>query len=449
MVDAALVTATFLREPLNVLPFLRKIPVVNLPPILYLVFPLMWVGVLLLFSVYDGRRNLRVMDEVSSLAFGSLLAVVSLAGVLYLSYRDVSRFLFLMTAGLAFLCMLAWRAIARLAFKRHGLHSRPRRVLILGAGTIGRIVASQIVQQRQAGLALVGFLDDDAEKQATRVDVLGSLDGVRRVVIEQGIDDVVFALPVEAHERLTAVACMLHDLPLHVWVIPDYFSLVLHRAKPDEFSGIPMLDLRAPALNEYQRLIKRVFDLFLTLLLMPFALPVVGIVALIVRLDSPGPIFYRTRRAGENGRVFQMYKFRTMVVGADKMLRQALEPDQNGVVNHKKSSDPRITRAGRILRRTSLDELPQLFNVFKGDMSLVGPRPELPELVERYSLWQRERFAVPQGMTGWWQVNGRSDRPLHLNTDDDLYYVRNYSLWLDVTILFRTAWVVLRGKGAF
>jgi lipopolysaccharide/colanic/teichoic acid biosynthesis glycosyltransferase len=152
---------------------------------------------------------------------------------------------------------------------------------------------------------------------------------------------------------------------------------------------------------------------------------------------------------GENGGVFIMYKFRTMVADADQRINQAIQPDSSGVVNHKKPDDPRITRAGRFLRKTSLDELPQLFNVLKGDMSLVGPRPEMPALVERYILWQRERFAVPQGMTGWWQVNGRSSKPLHLNTEDDLYYVRNYSVWLDLQILVKTVWVVIRGRGAF
>jgi lipopolysaccharide/colanic/teichoic acid biosynthesis glycosyltransferase len=111
--------------------------------------------------------------------------------------------------------------------------------------------------------------------------------------------------------------------------------------------------------------------------------------------------------------------------------------------------DPRVTRVGRFLRRTSLDEIPQLFNVLKGEMSLVGPRPEMPNLVEKYDLWQRKRFTVPQGMTGWWQVNGRSDKPMHLHTDEDLYYVQNYSIWLDLQIIFKTIWVVLRRKGAY
>jgi len=281
----ALYLAAVLRAPLNVLPFVRELPPVRLPGMLFAAFPLIWVGCFLLLDVYDGHKNLHIVDELSSLTLGSLLAVVSSAGLLYLSYRDVSRFLFLLAAALSFGLLLAWR------------------------------------------------------------------------------------------------------------------------------------------------------------------LPAMGIAALLVRLDSPGPVLYRAKRVGENGRIFTMYKFRTMVTGADRMLD--LSPDENGQANHKRPDDPRVTRVGRFLRKTSLDELPQLFNVLRGDMSLVGPRPELPELVERYLAWQRERFAVPQGLTGWWQVNGRSDKPMHLHTEEDLFYVRNYSIWLDLKILIKTAWVVLKGKGAF
>jgi lipopolysaccharide/colanic/teichoic acid biosynthesis glycosyltransferase len=154
-------------------------------------------------------------------------------------------------------------------------------------------------------------------------------------------------------------------------------------------------------------------------------------------------------RVGENGGKFRMIKFRTMLVGAEKMQHMVEKLDPDGNLIYKTPDDPRVTRVGRFLRRTSLDELPQLFNVFKGEMSLVGPRPEMPELVEKYDLWQRKRFAVPQGMTGWWQINGRSDKPMHLHTEEDLYYVQHYSIWLDLQILVMTLWVVLRGKGAY
>ncbi|GAP07544.1 exopolysaccharide biosynthesis polyprenyl glycosylphosphotransferase [Anaerolinea thermolimosa] len=450
LVDAALFLAAELREPLTgYLPFLKVLEPVRLPWSLYGIFPLLWAGVLLLFSVYDGRKNFRFTDEFAGLTLGSLLATFSLAGILYLTYREVSRFLFLMATGTAYSWLLSWRLLARVVFRKNGIHSRIRQVLILGAGETGRELEKNIRDNSALGLRVVGFLDDDWQRQADHADIFGSLDVSRRVIIEHGVDDVVIALPRSEHQRLAEIVNVLHDLPVRVWVIPDYFSLTLHRAKVEEFAGIPMLDLRAPALNEYQRMVKRAFDLGVTLLLLLFALPLMGLIALLIRLDSPGPVLYRARRVGENGRIFWMMKFRTMVQGADKLQAQVIWRDDEGHILHKRPDDPRVTRVGRFLRRSSLDELPQLFNVLRGEMSLVGPRPEMPELVERYDLWQRRRFTVPQGITGWWQVNGRSDKPMHLHTDEDLYYVQNYSLWLDLKILARTVWVVLQGKGAY
>jgi exopolysaccharide biosynthesis polyprenyl glycosylphosphotransferase len=210
-----------------------------------------------------------------------------------------------------------------------------------------------------------------------------------------------------------------------------------------------MLDLRAPALNDFQRLVKRAFDLAISFFLFPPCLIIMGVLALMIRLEGAGPILFGQQRVGENGRLFRMYKFRTMVPNAEQTRHMVERVDENGNLIHKSINDPRVTRVGRILRRTSLDELPQLFNVISGDMSLIGPRPELPYLVEKYEPWQRTRFAVPQGITGWWQVNGRSDKPMHLHTEEDLYYVRNYSLILDIRILLKTIATVFRGKGAY
>ena len=217
----------------------------------------------------------------------------------------------------------------------------------------------------------------------------------------------------------------------------------------EDFAGIPLLDLRAPALNDYQRLTKRTFDLIIGILLLPLGLILMGGIALAIWINDPGPVIFRQTRLGENGRLFKMYKFRTMIVGAEDMQRLVEKVDEQGRPVHKFPDDPRVTRIGGFLRRTSLDELPQLFNVLRGTMSLVGPRPELPHLVAKYQRWQRVRFTVPQGITGWWQIHGRSDKPMHLHTEDDLYYVQNYSLRLDLYILFKTVWVILRREGAY
>ncbi len=401
------------------------------------------------FNIYDGRKNFRVIDEYGSLTLAAFLASVTSAGVLYLTYRDLSRFQFGLFALLAFFLLLLWRGIVRVTIhRRHSRKMEMRNVLILGAGTAGRKIGDQISKESMFGLRVVGYLDDNPKK-VKESDVVGNLDIAREIVRSSRIDDVVIALPMSAHQRLNQIVSDLHDLPVRVWVIPDYFSLTLHKAGVFDFAGIPMLDLRAPALNEYQRMTKRSFDLILTVLCFPFWLLAMALISLAIRLDSPGSAIFKQKRVGENGQIFTMLKFRTMRINAEEQRRMVEKRDENGNRILKQRDDPRVTRVGRLLRKTSLDEIPQLLNVLDGSMSLVGPRPELPDFVDEYKPWQRKRFAVPQGMTGWWQVNGRSDRPMHLHTEDDLYYVQNYSIWLDLQILARTFWVVLRRKGAY
>lgn len=445
----ALVAANFLRPLLSDLPFTEELQRSFVPPILYPVFASIWIGIFFLLAVYDGRRNLYVIDEFTSLTLASGLAAVSLAGLLYLSYRDVSRVLFLAFVIIAYAFLLGWRLIARINFRLKPGQRQIRQVLIVGAGPVGLELEAQINRRFYLGLDVVGFLDDDEAKLTQSPRILGPLSHARRVVAQHQVEDVVIALPMRAYKRVNQLVAELHKLPVKVWIIPDYFHLSLNKAQVEEFAGLPMLDLRAPALNDYQRMLKRGFDLLMTCILMIPTLPVMAVIALAIRLDSPGPILFHQQRVGENGKLFLMHKFRSMVVDADKRLDEVTRPTANGKVIHKFKDDPRVTRIGRFLRRTSLDELPQLFNVLKGEMSLVGPRPELPMLVEQYEPWQHKRFSVPQGMTGWWQVNGRSDKPMHLNTEDDLFYIHNYSLLLDLQIIIKTIAVVLRGKGAY
>ena len=208
--------------------------------------------------------------------------------------------------------------------------------------------------------------------------------------------------------------------------------------------------LYEPALQGLDRPVKRVFDLGASSLLLLLLSPLMIGIALLIKLDSPGPILFRQRRLGEGGRLFWMLKFRSMIDGAEEQEFELLRTDDGALFFAKTPQDQRVTRLGRLLRRTSLDELPQLFNVLKGEMSLVGPRPELPQLLEQYEPWQRRRFTVPQGMTGWWQVNGRMQRAtLRQRVADDLYYISHYSLWLDLWILWKTIKAVIRGEGAY
>jgi exopolysaccharide biosynthesis polyprenyl glycosylphosphotransferase len=236
---------------------------------------------------------------------------------------------------------------------------------------------------------------------------------------------------------------------VHIHVVPDLFRLALVRVKAENLFGVPMVGLREPLIDGVDWAIKRTFDLVLASVGLLVAWPLMLLIGLVIKLDSPGPVLFRQQRVGENGRLFQILKFRTMVAGAARLQDWVSTADEQGHMLFKVQGDPRVTRVGCILRRISLDELPQLINVLRGEMSLVGPRPEQVFVVEQYESWQRQRLAVPPGMTGWWQVSGRSDLPMHLNTQYDLFYIRKYSLWLDLKILWLTMGAVLRGKGAY
>ncbi len=449
-IAAALAVSAWLRPLANRLPFAAFIPSpVATPALLYLIFPLVWVAIFLFTSVYDGKRNMRYWRELASVSLGSFLAAVVLAGILYLTYRDVSRLLFVVFSILAYLALVGWRMAYRGAYRAGLLRAvEPRNVLIVGAGVLGREVAHNTLAYHSLGLRLIGFLDDDQEKQSAS-DVLGPLEEARSVVKNYEVDEVVIALPPRSYDKVFHLVAELHTLPVKVWVIPDYFNLALHKTVLAEFAGIPMLDLRAPALSDTQRLVKRIFDLTFTLLSLPVCLPLMAGIALAIYREDRGPVLFRQPRVGENGHIFHILKFRTMIPGAEDMRSLVEQADEVGRLIHKTADDPRVTRVGKFLRRASLDELPQWLNIIKGEMSLIGPRPELPYLVEKYEPWQRKRFSVPQGLTGWWQVNGRSDKPMHLHTEDDLYYIQNYSVFLDLLILLKTFGAVFRRKGAF
>ena len=442
--------AELLRPLLDGIPFLKSVSEqTDLPPGIYIIFALVWVGIFSAFAIYDGRKYLRAVDEYAMLTLASLIAMGAMAGFLYLSYRQISRALFLIFVLIVYLLFLAWRGIARLSFRMRGdWPDTPRRVLIVGAGPLGSRIGEQIQKARIENMQCVGYVDDQ-KMDKTSPDLLGKFQDIRTIVQETAITDVVIALPYSIYQRMNEVVNLTTDLPVKVWVALGFFDLALYKTDIEDFAGVPMLDLRAPALSEYQRLVKRGFDLFFGTLAMLLALPIMALISLVIWIFNGRPVFFVQKRVGENGRIFEVYKFRTMVRNADQIKNLVERIDADGNLIHKRVDDPRVTGIGRFLRRLSLDELPQLYNVIRGTMSLVGPRPELPYLVEKYQAWQRKRFAVQPGMTGWWQINGRSERTMHLHTEDDLYYINNYSLWLDIQILIRTIWTVVLGKGAF
>jgi len=445
---------SILRVWMNRLSFIATIPgQVQYPAWLEFVFPLVWISILVTFSIYDSKKYFKVVDELSTLTIASFLASVSQAGILFLSFRNFSRALFLLIVISSYLLCVFWRLIFRIIFRlRKDTLNYGQRILIVGVSTEIHNIEKKISQTLYDNLERVSLLDikthsdcfEETPESCPRTILL-----VREEVKRVQATDVIIAFSRNASDWIGAISSNLEDLPLGVCVALDYNDLSLANTYVENLSGLPLLDLRAPALNEYSRILKRVFDLTISILALVVLSPVLILTGLVVLIDSGLPIFFIQKRVGENGRLFTMIKFRTMVKEAEQLRSQVERKDHIGNLIHKSRNDPRVTRAGRFLRRFSLDELPQLINVIRGDMSLVGPRPELPYLAEKYNHWQRRRLTVPPGITGWWQVNGRSDHVMHLHTEDDIYYVENYSIWLDLRIMIRTLWVVIMGKGAF
>lgn len=374
----------------------------QIPIYAYFLIGFLWVAVFLANNQYDPEQSLMAIDEVNQVFVNGIVAAVLTAGLIYIFKWDISRVLFLTFVLLAILLTILERAIYRIAFRKSKIKPvEARNVLIAGAGPVGLKMKDIVKHYSELGYIFSGFIDDDPELRQHRDDVLGTIDDVRGIIEEKMIDHIVIALPSRAYDRISQLVDQLHTLPVRVWAIPDYFSLTLSKAKILDFAGYPMIDLRAPALTNFQRIVKRIFDLLLSVPMVLLLSPLLLVIIILIKLDSRGPAFYISKRIKENGEFFGMIKFRTMHLDADKQLEQVQRENEDGHLVHKLPDDPRITRIGKILRKTSLDELPQLFNVIRGDMSLVGPRPELPQLVDQYELWQRGRFSVPQGMTGW------------------------------------------------
>jgi exopolysaccharide biosynthesis polyprenyl glycosylphosphotransferase len=431
---------------------------------LALLVALLWPLSFLLLSVYDGRRCHSRLAELRQVALALTLAGLVLAGSLFLFARLTSRLLFLTFLALDLALLLGAR-LALWAYRglKEGPASGRRRVLVVGAGTVGCHAVVQLAKHAPASIELLGYADDDPAKQGRRFEglpVLATLDDLAALVRDQRVDDALVALPLWAHDRLLSACRALQALGVHVHVVPDLFALSFPSATLDGFGGIPVVDLGQPGVHGWQRLCKRVFDLAVAALLLALLSPLLALTALLVRLESPGPALYRQERIGENGRPFTMLKFRSMRDGVDvrqhqehvaRLIRENTGLDDlqgTGPRSLKMEADPRITRVGHVIRKTSIDELPQLINVLHGEMSLVGPRPPLPYEVALYQDWHKRRLAAIPGITGWWQVKGRNRVSFDEMVRMDLHYIERSCFWLDLKILLLTPWAALSGRGA-
>lgn len=429
-----------------------------------LILGIIWTVVFINQQVYSVTYQNRYVRELINVTLSSVIALICLTGVLYIiGFTYPVPFLIVFFVLNILLLTVARLALYKLAQYAHITLIPKQRVVIVGTNRVGEQVCQAFLQQKtNNSIQLIGFVGNTDSKTFSSLPVLGSIDKLADLTNLHHIHDVIIAPDNEDTEKVDDIVKKLAFVPVSIYLTLDDLTWALYaHTLPDTkqttpytnlgqvLLNVPLISLRSPELSLKQYITKRLFDLVLVLSVLPFVLPVMSLVALAIRLDSPGPILFKQKRMGEAGHTFTIYKFRSMVANAESLQHKVTQYDKHNNRIHKARKDPRVTRVGRLIRRTSLDELPQLFNVLKGDMSFIGPRPELLSLIANYQSWQYKRFSVPQGMTGWWQVNGRSDKIMHLNTIYDVYYVQNYSLVLDLQILLKTPLAVLKGRGAF
>ncbi len=374
--------------------------------------------------------------QIGRIIRGTALATLFLAAASFLSHFDYSRAMLLMFwAYLTIFVSLARGALA--AVLRHSLaRARPVRAVIVGTGDLARLVAEKLARAPAPGYECLGFVAADGDASG---DVLGRLDDLPDLVQAYEIEEVFVAVPGLDADRIMPVIDRCDDLPVTFYLVAGPLQAIAGVANLADLSELPVIELPGrsqPGLG--YRIAKRIMDLVIASALLVLLAPLMLVIAWLIRRQTGASALFVQERIGYRGRPFKMYKFRTM------------RPDTDPYAEAPRSlDDPRITPIGRWLRRYSLDELPQLINVLKGDMSLVGPRPEMPFLVERYKPWQRRRLEAKPGMTGLWQIMGRKDLPLVENIEYDFYYLRHQSLLLDIEILLRTIPAVLSARGAY
>jgi Undecaprenyl-phosphate glucose phosphotransferase len=403
--------------------------------------------------VYHLRRGRTRVDDFFAVFVGSILAVViGVGGTLYFQAYYVSDEL--KDAGAYEISQLVWaiflvvnvtfaytsRELIREALERRwkagiGL----KRVLIAGAGDLGRLVADKVLEHRELGFKVLGFIDDRAAGDHIGyrgLPLLGTLSDADEIIRREKIDHLYVALPLEEHVKMLGIVEATNREGVDVHVVPDLLQFIALRARLENLDGVPIISLNDVPLRGLNSILKRAIDMAISgAALLVFGLPIL-IMAAIIKRTSAGPVFYKQERMGLDGKAFQVFKFRSMYEGAE---------DETGPV-WARDNDPRCTPVGRWLRRFDLDELPQLWNVLKGDMSIVGPRPERPYFVEQFKHRIPQymlRHKVKAGITGWAQVNGwRGNTSLEKRIEYDLYYIENWSVTLDLKIMWLT---VLKG----
>lgn len=417
------------------------------------------VGLLQVRGGYRLPRWTTLLDE----AF-LVIGCVNTAMTIVILYAFVQRFspsrlVFLYAWILLIVMLVAKRFVLRLIRERLWMRGiGVDRVLVVGAGQAGQRLLQWLLGQPQLGYQVVGVVDDNppptywaiaTERRVVYPPHLGSSANIGEIVRAQGIDEVIIALPPTAHAQMAAIVDQCRALDVEFKLVPDLFELTMDRVHIHEVAGLPMIALRPARIAGFDYVVKRSMDIVIAAVVLLVTAPLMALIALAIKLDSPGSVLFRQERVGRNGRRFICYKFRSMVADAEQRKQDiALNADvDNRLIKFR--DDPRRTRVGKVLRRTSLDELPQFLNILVGEMSVVGPRPQVPDEVALYDEWHFARLLVTPGLTGLWQVSGRSDLKFDEMVRLDLYYAENWSPGLDVKIMLRTIPALLTSRGAY
>lgn len=412
-----------------------------------------WLLVLTLSGSRDPKIYGTASTEYKRVANATLFSFGLFAIISYLARAEIGRgyLLIALPVGLFFLLLTRWLWRKRLHQQR-ARGKNAYRTLVVGERRKSAHVMKQIMRSSENGFSVVGAATEGGTPKdlADGIQVVADFSGVIQAVDDHAVDTVIMtSTDALSPEQIREIGWQLEARKVDLIVTASLTDIAGPRIHSRPVAGLPLIHIEFPTFSGPKHFMKRMFDLFVSLFLLILLSPVMILVALAVKLTSKGPALYQQQRVGIGGKPFRMYKFRSMVVDADDQLPGLLDQSEGNGILFKMKDDPRITPVGRFIRKYSLDELPQLFNTFKGEMSLVGPRPPLPREVEDYEKWVHRRLLVKPGITGLWQVSGRSDLSWEDSVRLDLYYVENWSLMGDLVLLWRTVRTVTRPEGAY
>lgn len=414
---------------------------------------LLWAIILRIRGEYQRLRIQTYFRVIAGQLFNGLIFFSLFAGLAFLfKFEFLSRLFMILYAASSTLCLLFNRLLVlTIAYHMRRKGYNARNILLVGTGRRAQDFLSLVARHKEWGYRILGLLDQDPAMAGQKVAgyrVLGVLDDLPKLLESRVVDEVMIVVPRSWLKEIEKCVHYCEAVGVPATLSTDFFDLEIAAGVPKELDGFTYLTFETRRLKYPELLIKRTLDIALSVFFLGVLGPVFLVVAWLVKISSDGPVFFKQTRSGLNGRLFTVYKFRSMVQGAEKRLQELKDLNEMSGPVFKLKNDPRLTKVGRFLRKTSLDEIPQFWNVLRGDMSIVGPRPPLPSEVEKYQPWQRRRLSMKPGITCIWQVSGRNKIGFEDWMRLDLYYIDHWSLWLDFKIVLMTVQAVLTARGA-